>query len=295
MQQQQPVAKHAMGSSLAKVSLDEVEAGATHAFACTVGSTFDVRQGPSYEKTGKKAKSEENMCEVVGVDVFKSNRKLTHIMEHVIPPEDLTKPLTSTTDFVYVPQLFVVNFMLPSYNPSNPLWGASVSDGRSYSIVMYIKILPEAVEAIKNDSYPAATLLKNFFQMDTKSNEDYLLRGRLKAIPVLLNPDSVNLGMALKSMVRSYDAKPFLTGPKYHSFIKTDLYLECDVDIHDYVYPARKTLFSLLPEVPSMLIDFGLLIEGQGDEMPERMLASIRLSRIDPAKAIDIELPPITK
>lgn len=130
--------------------------------------------------------------------------------------------------------------------------------------------------------------------MDTKSAEDYALRGRLKAIPVLRNPDDVNLGMALKQMVRTYDAKPFLTGPKYHSFVKTDLYLECDVDIHNYVYPARKTFHSLLPEVPSMIIDFALLVEAQGEEMPERVLAAIRLSRIHPERAITIELPPVS-
>ena len=59
--------------------------------------------------------------------------------------------------------------------------------------------------------------------MDTESKDDYELRGRLKAIPVLQNPDDVNLGMALGRLVRSYNAKPFLTGPKYHSFVRVCL------------------------------------------------------------------------
>lgn len=44
-----------------------------------------------------------------------------------------------------------------------------------------------------------------------------------------------------------------------------------------------------------MIIDFGLLVEAQGDEMPERMLASMRLSHIQPSLAKFIELPAIMK
>lgn len=63
--------------------------------------------------------------------------------------------------------------------------------------------------------------------------------------------------------------------------------MECDVDIHLYVYPARKTFNNMLPEIPRIVIDIGLVVEAKSDdEMPEQMLASARLSCIGPDKAL---------
>lgn len=45
--------------------------------------------------------------------MFKSNRKLEHVMEYIEVPPELSTPLTSTSDFVYVPQVgFTANWRL---------------------------------------------------------------------------------------------------------------------------------------------------------------------------------------
>ena len=68
-------------------------------------------------------------------------------------------------------------------------------------------------------------------------------------------------------------------------------YLECDVDIHSYVYPARKTFHSLIPEIPKIVVDLGIVVEArEDDELPEQMLASARLSCILPDKAITLDI-----
>lgn len=127
--------------------------------------------------------------------------------------------------------------------------------------------------------------------MDLHSEADFELRNRLKGIPRLLNPKDCNLGMAMRQLVKTYDAKPFLIGPHYHTFFRTTTYMECSIDMHQWVYLARRTMHTLLPEVPKMNLDFGIVLEARGDEVPERMMASARLSRIDPHRALHIEVP----
>lgn len=166
-------------------------------------------------RNGKKSKSEANLAEIIGVDLFKSNRKLTNVMQYVDVPEELNKPLTSTSDFVYIPQvnllywaflcglcsltlvqLFVVNFMLPAYNPSNPLWGSSVNDGESYSVVIYVKVGPEVVKAIREDSYPAATLLKVIFLVSVIVRDSNDLTCRIFSKWILNHPMIMLFGAA---------------------------------------------------------------------------------------------------
>ena len=62
------------------------------------------------------------------------------------------------------------------------------------------------------------------------------------------------------------------------------------MDIHRYVYPARSTFFGLVSEIEKMQLDFGLVIEGKSDdELPEQMLAGIRLAHLKMTTAKDLE------
>jgi hypothetical protein len=56
-------------------------------------------------RTGVKGKSLSNLCEVVGVDLFKTSRKLTHVMERVAVPAHLSTPLSTSNDSLYFPQV----------------------------------------------------------------------------------------------------------------------------------------------------------------------------------------------
>jgi hypothetical protein len=56
------------------------------------------------------------------------------------------------------------------------------------------------------------------------------------------------------------------------------------------VYPARSTFFGLVSEIEKMQLDFGLVIEGKSDdELPEQMLAGIRLAHLKMTTAKDLE------
>eukprot|EP00474_Spongospora_subterranea_P010148 CRZ10606.1 hypothetical protein [Spongospora subterranea] len=280
--------KHVMGASVQEYPEDALPS-TKHSYSRTDGRRFQVR-GAGYEKTGVKVQSDSVMAEIIAVDLFKTDHKLCHIMKYIEIPEEyrIPHPLSDSKNFI--PQLFVINFMIPAYSPSNPIWGTSKTDGKSYSAVLYIRLKPETIDLMKDDSSNAAKLLNRFFQMDCTSEEDFALRGRLKGIPILLNPQCIGLGVALRQLIKKFDAKPFLTGPKYHSFIKTDHYLECDIDIHQWIYIARKTLHSLIGEIHKMDLDFGVVVEAADEEAPERMLASIRVSQIDPEQAVHISV-----
>ena len=61
--------------------------------------------------------------------------------------------------------------------------------------------------------------------------------------------------------------------------------------MHKWSYFAKKGLHTILPQFSSMSFDFGFLIEGRDDlEMPECMLGSIFIDKIDPMK-----LPPLSE
>lgn len=105
---------------------------------------------------------------------------------------------------------------------------------------------------------PAAKLLKDFVDAEDKSK----MRGRLKAIPHLLNSEECDeFDMFTKKLLTSYNAKPFMTGPKYHNFYKSNMYIECDVDVHRYIYPARKAAHSFIGAMKNLKIDLSVVIQ----------------------------------
>jgi hypothetical protein len=58
------------------------------------------------------------------------------------------------------------------------------------------------------------------------------------------------------------------------------------VDAHEFNYVARKGLIGVSEHFPNMIVDFGFVLEGQEDvELPERILGSVRLCRVDPNEA----------
>jgi hypothetical protein len=82
-------------------------------------------------------------------------------MRFVEVPEALRASVPKADpDDVYLPKLLVVNFMLPAYAPSNPLWGGGKYDGESYSVVLYLTISPEATDTIKSGDSNVASLLR---------------------------------------------------------------------------------------------------------------------------------------
>eukprot|EP00475_Leptophrys_vorax_P016463 TRINITY_DN2290_c0_g1_i1.p1 TRINITY_DN2290_c0_g1~~TRINITY_DN2290_c0_g1_i1.p1 ORF type:complete len:285 (+),score=66.43 TRINITY_DN2290_c0_g1_i1:54-908(+) len=274
-----------IGTTITKVSsAEEVKVG-EHCFSDESADHWKIRS-VDFMSDKVKVTSEASILKVYNCDIFRSQKKVSHIMERMNFPTDLPQIKRSADDGdFYLPKLMVVNFMIPLYS-TNAFW--RTDDGDSIQFVFYLQIDQDAYDGMREERNPAYRLLKDWLQVHPTSADDYQNRGRLKAIPEILNVDEINLGL-LRPVVLANSAKPFLTGPKYHDYVKTDDYLEVDVDIHRYTYAARNTLFGMLTEIPRMLMRFGLVVEGRNsDELPEQLLAGICL-KADQNKALIID------
>ena len=59
--------------------------------------------------------------------------------------------------------------------------------------------------------------------------------------------------------------------------------------MHKWAYVAKKGAVSLFPKLMEMTIDLGFTIESRTDsEMPENILASITLDKINPTEVVKI-------
>ena len=120
-----------------------------------------------------------------------------------------------------VPPLWLINFQIPAYAPPMPMWGKK-EDGEGYSVVLYYRLTDEAKDDLRQNLTPAARLLKTF----TANVGEERWHGRYKSIPKIMNPDDCEVGRTVRSLIQSYNAKPFLTGPWCHAFIKGPGYVE---------------------------------------------------------------------
>lgn len=187
---------------------------------CVVSADeFKVRIGPSYSSCKKKDDSCPSILEILGVDAFTSSKKTDHIMQHIKPPTKLSDIVRDPQADFWCPNFMVLNVMLPAYPPSISVWSSPKDDGATYSLVIYFGFNQEIYDGMKNEDSNALRLLKKWLQADPQSKDDYEMRGRLKGIPVIQNKEDGNFGL-LSSLVNMYNAKPFLTGPKHHRFVK---------------------------------------------------------------------------
>lgn len=256
---------------------------------------FMVRQ-KGYPKNKKlKGPSTDGFYDCVGVDLFSSKRKLSHIFPKLQHPPYLQ----DRGEVEGVPTVFIVNFQLPVYFKL-----VGPYDGEGYSVVFYFKMNARGrrcleqgkgegggSEAAKEGVSEAAELLKKFIK--GWSVEKGGLHARLKCLPICANRDDLNLGSFMKNIMATYDAKPFLTGPKYHVFHEGNGYLEVDIDFHRFIWLARQSLANYGVDVGNdMVADLAMIVQGQKDhELPESVLGSLRVHRLKGKLAIRIKEP----
>jgi len=301
------------GSTVQRVTMDKLGANTW----CRVpASSFHVRCGENYSKNKKKDRSATFMFSCLGVDVFATPTKVKHIARHIqLPVIDANKdyedpeeigetalespmsvkakadgkatPGAAAADekvaagYDRIPQWLILHFQIPNYEPGNPLWGSTREDGPGHSVVFYFSLRPWAREELKKtNAMASAKLLRKWFNAPLDGFDEY--RKRLKAIPRLANVPELNIGVAVKALVTQYNAKPFMTGPRCHTMIPGENYLEVDVDVHRFCYLARKGAYGLMDGMHKSVIDFALVVEAQSDEeMPEQVLGCCRMSKID--------------
>jgi hypothetical protein len=271
----------------------------------TDATTFNVRCGPEYKKNGFKAPSLAGMYDVFAIDVFKSEKKMQRITNHIRLPDpreiynrralgaasEYKGPTTGFRlpendpddvdwDFekLGVPPYFICNMSAPNYAPNNPIWGASKSDGESISLVQYLCLSKVGRDALKRNT-PAGKLLRTFMETCT----DEKVADRFKGICRVENLDRLSIA----NFASRYNSKPFLSRPQ-HAFYKGPNYVEQFVDIHRFSYLARYGLFSVvMPVVKDMIFDLALVIESREEnEMPEQILSAVRYSNLEFANAV---------
>lgn len=178
-----------------------------------------------------------------------------------------------------LPQWLVLNFMLPSYDPPNPVWGKDKPDGDGFAFVMYFKMEDWVERELESRGTMATSVRFLSTWMKNRADGKDSLGHRLKAIPRVDNPEQVDFSWSAKKAVNSYSEKPFLTGPRCHRFYAGFNYLEVDVDFHTYTYVVREGIFSMLDKIGLTVLSIGIVLEGQkSDELPEQLLGSIRFT-----------------
>ena len=218
------------------------------------GSDFNVLQSRK-----RKGPSAAALLNLVAIDIFKTDSKIDHIVSKMNLPEHLT-------------DLFVVNFQIPNYSPSNPIWGSGKTNGPGFNVVGYFSIPLEVRKQLDGESEVVSSqveLLKRFIDGD---------RDEFKAIGTIRNPSDASFNKIERALLKQFNGESIRTAPE-HRFYKAKGYFEVDVDVHLWPYLARKGIERFLKRnIDKTILDFAVLIGTTS--FPEQILEGARVNRI---------------
>ena len=280
---------HLAGSTMTYIA-DEAKANqGKHAWAKCSASTFRLRVGPNYRRTGRKEPSGISLYEPIASDLHRSGKKLINVGRYLKfsqPDVDLIK---SRADLaaklgVNLPIVFILHWEMPQYPPPNPLWGEKRDDGPNFSLCICFVISEWVLRSPQKNS---VDLWSRFCSKEATAQ----FRERAKIIVSLRNPQQCQLSTLETALHNKYNMKPFLSRPQ-HLFIhekfsrKSGLHrvpcFEMMVDAHRFAYLPRSTGAAVVHRAHNFVMDLGVTVEAREDsEMPEQILACVKLSRMN--------------
>jgi len=158
------------------------------------------------------------------------------------------------------------------------MWGAKKDDGENYCTVFYYKLTDKGRSECRNNATPAVRAYKEFVQHVASES----FHGRFKAIPRVDNSEECSLNGFLKKLLKTYNMKPFLTGPHCHGFTVRKGYMQVDIDVFHFQFLARKAAFGFFATLKTMILNVAFLVESQEDEdLPEQVLGCTRINNCD--------------
>lgn len=243
------------------------------------GKDFQVRQ-LGYSSSKKKGSSERCFFDLHSCEFFTCKNKIMHCSQYMNFPDLPHHSAENMAGLEGIPKFLTQMMMFPDYEPPNPVWGKAQTDGNSNQMFMCFALSEYGIEQLKENKTGPARLLKRFLSAD--SNGDVDIRRKFKAIMILNNVDALPFTGMLKKMVTEYNGKPYMTGPKCHTFFRGADYLEIDCDWHKFTYMALKSIPTLYQHASKAVWQLGLVVQSDGNaELPEQMLGAVRVGLFD--------------
>ncbi|GJP40225.1 hypothetical protein CLOM_g24497 [Closterium sp. NIES-68] len=215
---------------------------------------FTVRS-KSYLTDKMKQSAGQPGMSLVAVDWLKRVERIDHVVELKRTPVHGMREMMASKDASSRPYFFIVNMQVPA--------------AQQYSMVFYW-----AMEEQPTDS----SILGQFIDGD-----DIFRNTRFKLIP--------RIHQGAWVVKRSVGTTPLIiAGALTVQYFKGPDYFEVDVDIGSSAV-ANGVVRFVLGYVRTLIIDMAFLIQGNTEEeLPEKLLGTIRISHLEPNAALDLDL-----
>lgn len=264
-------------------------------------STRFVLRGPNYLKDKKKHPSPPALYEPFGVDLLRTSEPVFCMPGRVRLPErrDHERALPS-----WLPRIIVQTMYFPGRPPSlvpgvdHRKRQTDPTDPKGWEVVCYWRVTADAAALARDEDPerwpPHLKLWKQYVQL---AETMPVLNGCLKGVASVDNIHDEALG--LPRLVKQYNAKPVLMAatalvgerPGVVKVHRDDDYFEFALDVgNDFAAMSNHVLFSMRPTFPKLVLDIGWLVEGRAsNELPEGLVACLRINKVDLDLALDID------
>jgi len=250
-------------SELQKAQDDPVvKASLKNAFTDPPSSLFQVR-GPDYLRAGGggknlthlKVPSKESPYELVGVNMFRTGRRMKHVAEEIGEIKRFLQSNFADEPDAVFPQFILINWLM------SPLFGW----GKSH-IVQHVFRLRDNAFTERDDALIAAF---KRFRAGSDSERNHQLKYMFRIVDA---PSTVKNAISYMGGER-----PVLIGKAlttHYNFGRNYVEINSDVSSSKIASAINGTI---LKNVETLVMDCSWLLEGQKDEeLPERILTKIR-------------------